>query len=75
MLNTLVTIGADGRLVLPAAIRERKGWDVGTELVAVETDTGVALVSRESLKCLLRTQLTGKDLVAQLLAERRRAAG
>ncbi|MCU1437114.1 MAG: transcriptional regulator, AbrB family [Naasia sp.] len=74
MGDTRVTIGAKGRLVLPAAIRERKGWDVGTELVAIEGPTGVALVDRDSLKAALRAQLAGGDVVAELLAERRKDA-
>ena len=74
MGDTRVTIGAKGRLVLPAAIRERQGWVVGTELVAVEGPTGVALVDREQLKATLRTQLAGGDVVAELLADRRRDA-
>lgn len=71
MSGTGITIGGKGRIVLPAALRERRGWGVGTELVALESETGVVLVDRDSLKKAVRAQLVGRDVVTELLDERR----
>jgi hypothetical protein len=60
--------------VLPAGIRQRRKWVEGTTLVAVETETGVLLTERSALEAILREQLTGVDVVALLLEERRRAS-
>ena len=40
----------------------------------LETPDGLVLLTREQLLDRARTDLAGADLVAQLLAERRRAA-
>jgi AbrB family looped-hinge helix DNA binding protein len=69
-----VTMGDRGRLVVPAALRERLHLEAGTPLVLIETDLGVVLATREQLKGLVRTQLQGLDLVAELLEDRRRQA-
>lgn len=37
------TVSAEGRVVLPNAIRERMGWGVGTRLAVEQTATGVLL--------------------------------
>lgn len=66
-----VTMGNRGRLVVPAELRERAGMREGAVLVLLETELGVILLSREQLKSLVRADLAGADLVAQLLAERR----
>ena len=67
-------MGDKGRVVIPAEIRERRHWHVGTELVAVETSSGVLLADRDDLEQVVRRQLAGVDLVAELLEERRNAA-
>jgi AbrB family looped-hinge helix DNA binding protein len=69
-----VTVGDRGRLVVPSALRERAGFEQGATLVLIETDSGVVMVSREQLRDLVRRDLSGSDLVAALLAERRTAA-
>lgn len=46
----------------------------GVPVVLVETDMGILVMTREQALTQLRGQLTGTDLVAGLLAERRRAA-
>jgi AbrB family looped-hinge helix DNA binding protein len=69
-----VTMGDRGRLVVPAALRERLHLEAGTPLVLIETELGVVLATREQLKGLVRTQLQGLDLVAELLEDRRRQA-
>ena len=67
-------MGDRGRLVVPADIRERGGLAPGTPLVIVETPDGLVLMTREQLKRRVRDQLTGHDLVGDLLADRRAAA-
>jgi AbrB family looped-hinge helix DNA binding protein len=67
-------MGDRGRIVIPADIRERRSWHTGTPLVVVETPSGVLLADRADLEDLLRRQLAGRDLVTELLDERRAAA-
>ena len=69
-----VTMGDRGRLVVPAELRERAGLQEGRPLVLVETDAGVVLLTREQLKDRVRADLSGLDLVDELLAERRAMA-
>jgi len=69
-----VTMGDRGRLVIPAALRERTGLREGTPLVLVETARGVALLTRDQVKEMVRSDLAGLDLVDELLAERRQGA-
>lgn len=70
-----VTMGDRGRLVVPAALRQRLHLEAGTPLVMIETELGVVLATREQLKSLVRSQLLGLDLVDELLKDRRRQAG
>jgi bifunctional DNA-binding transcriptional regulator/antitoxin component of YhaV-PrlF toxin-antitoxin module len=67
-------MGDRGRLVVPAELRERAGLRDGTPLVFVETPRGVLMLTRPQLRDLVRADLTGSDVVAALLAERRTAA-
>jgi len=67
-------MGDRGRLVVPAEVRERAGLTEGTPLVLFETPTGLALLTREQLLARVRADLTGLDLVGELLAERRQQA-
>jgi AbrB family looped-hinge helix DNA binding protein len=67
-------MGDRGRIVIPADIRERRSWHTGTRLVAVETPSGVLLADRADLEDLVKRQLAGRDLVTELLDERRAAA-
>jgi AbrB family looped-hinge helix DNA binding protein len=69
-----VRMGDRGRLVVPAPLRERAGWHEGSVLVFVETDAGIAVLTREQLKARVRQDLADTDLVADLLRERREAA-
>jgi AbrB family looped-hinge helix DNA binding protein len=63
-------VGDKGRVVVPAEIRDHRGWAEGTVLIAIESERGVLLMSRDEARALLREQLEGRDLVAELLAER-----
>ncbi len=69
-----VAMGDRGRLVIPAAARQRAGLSPGTPLVLLETAGGLVLMTRRQLRSRVREELTGVDLVAELLADRRRAA-
>ena len=69
-----VTMGDRGRLVVPAEVRERAGLAAGTAVVLLETPAGLVLMSREQLKARVRADLTGLDLVGELLGERRTLA-
>jgi bifunctional DNA-binding transcriptional regulator/antitoxin component of YhaV-PrlF toxin-antitoxin module len=63
-----------GRLVIPANLRERAGLVEGRPVVLLETARGIVLLTREQLKELVRADLSGLDLVDELLSERRRDA-
>jgi bifunctional DNA-binding transcriptional regulator/antitoxin component of YhaV-PrlF toxin-antitoxin module len=67
-------MGDRGRLVVPADLRARVGWDEGTPLVLVETPAGVAFLTRAQLRAMVRADLSGLDLVGELLADRRHDA-
>lgn len=73
-----VRLGDRGRLVLPVELRRAMGVETGDELVARLEADGVYLVSRRQLARRARGWLledhTGRDLVAELLAERRSEA-
>ena len=69
-----VAMGDRGRLVIPADLRERAGLAEGTALILLETPGGLVLLTRPQLQELVRADLTGLDLVGELLAERRTSA-
>jgi bifunctional DNA-binding transcriptional regulator/antitoxin component of YhaV-PrlF toxin-antitoxin module len=68
------SMGDRGRLVIPANLRERAGLVEGRPVVLLETARGIVLLTREQLKELVRADLSGLDLVGELLSERRRDA-
>jgi len=67
-------MGDRGRLVIPAELRERASLVEGTPLIVVETASGLVLMTREQLRDRVRAELTGLDLIGELLAERRNQA-
>jgi AbrB family looped-hinge helix DNA binding protein len=69
-----VVVGDRGRLVVPADVRERAGLVEGTKLIVFETPSGIVLMTREQLRDRVRSELSGLDLVGELIAERRLAA-
>jgi AbrB family looped-hinge helix DNA binding protein len=69
-----IVMGDRGRLVIPAELRERAGLAEGTALVLLETPSGLVLLTRSQLQDLVRADLTGLDLVGELLTERRAEA-
>lgn len=66
-----VAMGDRGRFVVPAAVREHHGWQSGDSLIAIDTDAGMLIMSPEEGLRWLRSRFEGRDLVAELLAERR----
>jgi AbrB family looped-hinge helix DNA binding protein len=70
--TVVVKVGPKGRIVIPAAVRQRYGFAEGDELVMVAEPHGVRLIDRghllDELDGLLRE---GTDLVDELIAERR----
>ncbi len=69
-----VVMGDRGRLVVPAELRERLNLHAGSPVLLVETDDGLVLTTRPAAGRLLRQQLSGRSLVAELLSERRESA-
>ena len=69
-----VIVGDRGRLVVPAEVRERGGLVEGSTLVLLETPSGIVLMTQRQLRDRVRAELSGLDLVGELLAERRLAA-
>lgn len=67
-------MGDRGRLVLPAELRERTGVSEGTELILMEAEGAIVMLTREQLKARVRADLADRDLVGSLLADRRLAA-
>lgn len=68
------TMGDRGRLVVPAEIRKHAGLDAGVPLVLLDTPGGLIVMTRAQARDHVRAQLSGTDLITQLLAERRAAA-
>ncbi len=66
-----VNMGDRGRLVIPATLREQAGLVARRPIVLIETPAGIVLLTREQLKALVSADLSGLDLVAELLGERR----
>ena len=66
-----VALGDRGRFVVPLEVRERHGWEQGTALVALDTPAGMLLMDSGEALRWLRSRLEGRDLVAELLADRR----
>jgi bifunctional DNA-binding transcriptional regulator/antitoxin component of YhaV-PrlF toxin-antitoxin module len=75
MSVAVATIGNKGRLVVPLDVRSRYGWDTGTSLLFVESETGVSLVSADDALARFRASIKGTSSpVDELLAERRSEA-
>jgi len=65
-----IALGDRGRLVIPIDVRERHGWETGTPLVSIDTEAGLLVMSAKEGLAWLRSRIQGRDLVAELLAER-----
>ena len=73
-----VRLGDRGRLVLPAELRRRAGLREGQELVLSYGGGIVRMATREDLakagRGMFASAAKGRDLVAELIAERRTEA-
>ncbi len=70
--TVVVKVGPKGRIVIPAALRQRYGFAEGDELVIVAEPHGVRLIDRGCLIDELDGLLHGGiDLVDDLITERR----
>ena len=67
-------VGDKSCLVVPAAVRERAGLLEGTPMVLFETPTGIVLMTRGQLRQRVKDELSGLDLMGDLLAKRRASA-
>ncbi|MXW42924.1 MAG: AbrB/MazE/SpoVT family DNA-binding domain-containing protein [Acidimicrobiia bacterium] len=67
-------VGNRGRVVIPAKVRERANLREGRPLILLETPEGLVLLTREQLRARVCREFHGLDLVADLLADRRRTA-
>jgi len=67
----LATMGDRGRLVVPVDLRLSAGLTEGTTVLLIDTPRGIVLLTRDQLKQLVRDDLVGLDLTAELLSERR----
>lgn len=61
--------------MIPREVRARHGWEQGTELIVVDTEAGVLVLSAEQGIAWLRSHMEGRDLVGELMAERCAEAG
>lgn len=69
-----IVVGDRGRLVIPSEVRDAAGIEEGTPLMLLPTRSGLVLMTREQLSERVREDLSGLDLVSELLADRRQAA-
>jgi bifunctional DNA-binding transcriptional regulator/antitoxin component of YhaV-PrlF toxin-antitoxin module len=69
-----VSMGVRGHLVIPEELTARAGLTEGTRLILLETPRGIVMMSHEQLQARVRGELTGLDLLSELLADRHRAA-
>lgn len=76
--RTTVTLGRQGRLVIPAATRRRLGIATGDELNLIEENGHVVLETRAAAAARARGSLehlaTDVSVVDELIAERREEA-
>lgn len=69
-----VVVGDRGRIVVPAEVREQARLVEGTTLVLLDTPGGIVLLTQAQLRARVAADLSGLDLVGDLVAERRAAA-
>lgn len=75
----VVTLGDRGRLVLPAALRQRLGLDTGDRLIlTIDPNGGFRVISTRELAHralgMFQHIAPGRSLVDELIAERREEA-
>jgi AbrB family looped-hinge helix DNA binding protein len=67
-------VGNKGRIVIPAGLRETKGWTDDTVLVFIEDGENVTLHSRDELERRVLAEWKGTSTVDEFLEERREIA-
>lgn len=76
--KTRVTLGTQGRIVIPAGIRRHLQLKPGDELIARVENEGLILEKRSAVINRLRDRFAvvpeGRDLTDELIAERRAEA-
>jgi AbrB family looped-hinge helix DNA binding protein len=75
LASTKVSVGPQGRLVIPSEIRRELGISPGDVLIAMVQDQRLVLVKREAVLQRLRRRFAhipdGVSLADELIAERR----
>jgi len=66
-----VALDDRGEMVLPREVLDRHGWGIGTSLITVDAGSGVIVMSTDEALSWLQSGLVGRNLVAELLDERR----
>lgn len=77
LLQAEVQLGAQGRLVVPAAIRKALGFEAGESLVARVEDGRLVIEKAESVERRVRSRfekVKDRSLADELIAERREEA-
>lgn len=73
-----VQVGAQGRLVIPASLRQSMGLRPGDKLVARQVGDSIVLERRDAVERRLKARFAGVpgdiSLAAELIAERRQEA-
>ena len=77
--SAAVTVGPQGRVVIPAHLRTELGIAPGDDLVVRVEDSRLIMESRRSVVrslrgCLAHTKKPGESVVDELIAERREEA-
>ena len=76
--GSVVRVGPQGRIVIPAAVREKLGLGVGDELYMRIEDGRLVLERREGVARRLRERFfsvaPGRSISEELIAERREEA-
>lgn len=70
----IVTLSADASFDIPAEVMDRHQWRPGQSVIAIDADLGLLLTSPDDALALLRRNLVGRDLVAELIDDRHREA-
>ena len=69
--SNLISLGNDGGFVVPLEVRERYGWRAGDVLIGIDSDAGLLVTDEPRALSWLQSRVQGRDLVAELLADRR----
>lgn len=65
------TVSSKGQLVIPVKIREKLGIEEGTEVIFIETERGVEVVTKQRMLEWLQGCVKGKVSLEEFLEMRR----